>query len=81
MNIKQIKLITRKNLVIPLLIAGLIPSIIALLQMYIFGEGEISPILVGMCSVLACAIFIEKVLTEIELTRKNTHSKPIELEN
>jgi len=66
MNIHQIKSITRKHLIIPLFIAGLIPAIVALLQKLIFGEGDISPILVGVCSVLACAIFIEKVLVEVE---------------
>ena len=69
MNIHQIKSITRKHLVIPLLVAGGVPAIVALLQRYIFGEGEISSVLVGLCSVFACAIFIEKVLAEIELTR------------
>jgi hypothetical protein len=53
-----------------LFVAGLIPAIVALLQKYIFGEGKISFVLVGFCSVLACAILIEKVLAEIELTRE-----------
>lgn len=75
MNINQIKSITRKHLVVPLLVAGGFPAIVALLQKLIFGEGEISSVLVGLCSVFACAIFIEKVLTEIELTREKDYKQ------
>ena len=73
MNKHQVKSIVRKHLIIPIFIAGLFPAIIAIIQKSIFGEGEINPIYVGICTVIACALLIEKVLTEIELLKsKNT---------
>ncbi len=69
MNKHQVESIVRKHLIIPLLIAGLFPAIIAIIQKSISGDGEINPLFVGICTVAACAVLLEKVLTEIELLK------------